>query len=172
MLATAPLPPERRVLWCPTHSDFGFWYYRPTADGRIALGGGRLADLEAEYTDVEETDAGRCRRALERFLAERLGLAGVGDRRTAGQGSWASPPTSCRWPASCPDRPGLYVSGGYSGVGNVHGWRCGRLVADLIATGAHPLARRPSPARFGDGPPPEALEKRRSRALAEALGSG
>ena len=64
-----------------------------------------------------------------------------------------------------PGRPGLYVSGGYSGVGNVNGWRCGRLVADLIATGSHPDAARFDPARFGDGPPPEPLEKAASRAL-------
>jgi glycine/D-amino acid oxidase-like deaminating enzyme len=32
-----------------------------------------------------------------------------------------------------PGRPGLYVSGGYSGVGNVPGFMCGRDIADTIA---------------------------------------
>ena len=163
MLATEPLPPERRVLWCPTHSGFGFWYYRPTADGRIALGGGRLADLEAEYTDVEQTTPA-VQAALERFLADDLGLAGVAiTHRWAGVMGFSADLVPLA--GEVPERPGLYVSGGYSGVGNVNGWRCGRLVADLIATGAHPDAARFDPARFGDGQPPEPLEKAASRAL-------
>ena len=163
MVATEPLPPELRVLWCPTHSGFGFWYYRPTADGRIALGGGRLADLEAEYTDVEETTPA-VQAALERFLAHDLGLAGVAvTHRWAGVMGFSADLVPLA--GEVPDRPGLYVSGGYSGVGNVNGWRCGRLVADLIATGAHTDAARFDPARFGDGPPPEALEKAASREL-------
>jgi glycine/D-amino acid oxidase-like deaminating enzyme len=32
-----------------------------------------------------------------------------------------------------PCRDGLYVSGGYSGVGNVPGFMCGRDIADAIA---------------------------------------
>jgi glycine/D-amino acid oxidase-like deaminating enzyme len=32
-----------------------------------------------------------------------------------------------------PGRPGLHVSGGYSGVGNVPGFMCGRDLADAIA---------------------------------------
>jgi glycine/D-amino acid oxidase-like deaminating enzyme len=39
-----------------------------------------------------------------------------------------------------PGRPGLYVSGGYSGVGNVPGFMCGRDLADMIARrGPEPL---------------------------------
>jgi sarcosine oxidase subunit beta len=163
MVATAPLPPKQRLLWCPTHSGFGFWYYRPTADGRIALGGGRLADLEAEYTDVEETTPA-VQAALERFLAEDLGLPGVEiTHRWAGIMGFSADLVPLA--GELPDRAGLYVSGGYSGVGNVNGWSCGRLVADLIATGAHPDADRFDPSRFGDGPAPEAVEKRASRAL-------
>ena len=50
-----------------------------------------------------------------------------------------------------PGRDGLYVSGGYSGVGNVPGFMCGRDIADTIAgTGPRaPLPRRP---RAMDGP--------------------
>jgi glycine/D-amino acid oxidase-like deaminating enzyme len=171
MLATEPLPPERRVLWCPTHSGFGFWYYRPTADGRIALGGGRLADLEAEYTEVEQTTPA-VQAALERFLAADLGLPGVAiTHRWAGVMGFSADLVPLA--GEVPERPGLYVSGGYSGVGNVNGWRCGRLVADLIATGAHPDAAHFAPARFGDGPPPEPVEKAASRALLEVpRGSG
>ena len=58
-----------------------------------------------------------------------------------------------------PSRTGVYVAGGYSGVGNVQGYACGRLVADLIATGHHPDAEDVSPARFEHlSQPPERLE--------------
>src|SRR5262249_44207354 len=72
--ATAPL--ERMPLHCPTHSQHGFMYYRPTADGRVVAGGGRLEHLEAEYTDDECTSVA-VQAELDRFLADQLGLAGV-----------------------------------------------------------------------------------------------
>ena len=74
MLATAPLADP--VLRLPTHSDHGFVYAQPTRDGRLAIGGCRYADLEAEYTDDARPTA-PVQRALERFIAERIGLAGV-----------------------------------------------------------------------------------------------
>jgi glycine/D-amino acid oxidase-like deaminating enzyme len=67
-----------------------------------------------------------------------------------------------------PGRPGLHVAGGYSGVGNVHGYLCGRMVADLIAAGSHPDAATFDVARF-DARPVEQLEKTRSRELARSL---
>ncbi len=163
VLATEVLPPERRVLELPAHSDHGFMYYRPTSEGRIVLGGGRMADLEGEYTDEEATSE-PVQAALDRFLAEQLGLDGVAvEHRWAGVMGFSADLLPLA--GELPGRPGLHVCGGYSGVGNTHGWQCGRMVADLIATGSHPLAADLTPARFGDRPAPEALEKRRSRAL-------
>ena len=49
-----------------------------------------------------------------------------------------------------PGRPGLYVSGGYSGVGNVPGFMCGRDIADTIA-GQRPRAALPRRPRAMDG---------------------
>jgi glycine/D-amino acid oxidase-like deaminating enzyme len=37
-----------------------------------------------------------------------------------------------------PGRPGLHVAGGYSGLGNVPGFMCGRDLADAIAGNAPP----------------------------------
>src|SRR5690349_10996609 len=65
MLATEPLADP--VLTMPTHSDHGFFYGQPTGEGRVVLGGGRWADLEAEYTDDLATSQ-PVQRSIERYL--------------------------------------------------------------------------------------------------------
>ena len=97
VLATVPL--ERMPLEHPTHCQFGFMYFRPTGDGRVVLGGGRLEQLEHEYTDREVTTA-PVQTLLDGFLRDRLGLAGPRSP-IAGPGSWASLPTCCRWRDRC-----------------------------------------------------------------------
>ena len=145
VLATAPIPGGGPLRY-PTHSQHGFMYYRPTADGRIVLGGGRLEHLEDEYTADEQTTP-PVQAQLDRFLADELGLAGVPvTNRWAGIMGFSADLMPLAGPL--PSRPGVYVAGGYSGVGNVQGYACGRLVADLIATGHHPDAEEVSPARF------------------------
>jgi gamma-glutamylputrescine oxidase len=169
MLATAPLaaPP----LAMPTHSDHGFVYAQPTRDGRIVLGGGRWADLEAEYTD-DPRPTPPVQRALDRVLAERMGLADVAvTHRWAGIMGFSADLLPVA--GELPGRPGRHVAGGYSGVGNVQGFVCGRMLADLIAGAAHPLAAPLAPARFADGgvlrAPARLRERRESRALLAAL---
>lgn len=169
MLATEPIPDP--VIVMPTHSDHGFVYARPTLDGRLAIGGCRSADLEAEYTD-DDRPTPPVQRALDRFMAERMGLAGV--------------PVAHRWAGimgfsadllpvvgEVPGRPGLYVAGGYSGVGNVQGFVCGRMLADRIAGRPDPLAAALALDRFcADGSlrvPAERREQMESRRLRELL---
>ena len=65
--------------------------------------------------------------------------------------------------------PGLYVAGGYSGVGNVLGHLCGGIAADLIATGTHPQSPSLDVGRFDLSSPVQQLEKRRSREHARRL---
>jgi gamma-glutamylputrescine oxidase len=167
MLVTAPLPPDDRVVQMPSHSHFGYLYYRPTMDGRLALGGGRQADLEAEYTEVEETSE-PVQAALDRFLRQTLGLSDAPvEHRWAGIMGFSADLLPLAGPV--PERPGLYVSGGYSGVGNVQGFMCGRLVADLIAVGSHPLSAVYDPARMPPDAPAEPLERMRNRELGAAL---
>ena len=166
MLATAPLPPHLRRLGLPAHCRHGFMYFRPTDDGRMAIGGGRLEHLEDEYTDREETTA-PVQAALDTFAREALGLDGVEvAHRWAGIMGFSADLLPLAGPVA--GEPGLYVAGGYSGAGNVLGHHCGRLVADLIATGAHPDASTLDPGRFA-GAPPRRLEQARSRALAAAM---
>ena len=169
MLATEPLPDT--VIALPTHSDHGFVYARPTADGRLAIGGCRSADLDAEYTDDDHPTA-PVQAALERFMRERMGLDGI--------------PIAYRWAGTMgfsadllpvagelPGRPGLHVACGYSGVGNVQGFVCGGLLADGLLGRPAPLEDALSPARLAvDGrlrAPAQVREQVESRRLRPLL---
>jgi len=169
MLATAPLADP--VLRLPTHSDHGFVYARPALEGRLAIGGCRFADLEAEYTDDARPTA-PVQRALERFMADRMGLAGVAvTHRWAGIMGFSADLLPVV--GEIPGRPGLHVAGGYSGVGNVQGFVCGRMLADAIGGRPAPLAAALSVGRFAaDGvlrPPPQLREQAESRRLRPLL---
>jgi gamma-glutamylputrescine oxidase len=169
MLATEPV--SNPVITMPTHSDHGFVYARPTLDGRLAIGGCRSADLEAEYTD-DGRPTSRVQVALERFVAERIGLTGVSiTHRWAGTMGFSADLLPVV--GEVPGRPGLHVAGGYSGVGNVQGFVCGGMLADLALGRPHPLAAALSLERFTvDGrlqPPAELREQRESRRLRELL---
>ncbi len=165
VLATEPL--QHGPLAYPTHSQSGFMYYRPTDDGRVVVGGGRLEQLEHEYTDAETVTAGVQAR-LDAFLAEWLGLGGARvTHRWAGIMGFSADLLPVV--GALPDSPGLYVAGGYSGVGNVLGHLCGAIAADLIATGTHPQAPALDAGRFDLASPVEQLEKQRSREHARRL---
>jgi glycine/D-amino acid oxidase-like deaminating enzyme len=165
VLATEPL--QQGPLAYPTHSQSGFMYYRPTDDGRVVVGGGRLEQLEHEYTDEETVTAGVQAR-LDAFAAAWLGLGGARvTHRWAGIMGFSADLLPVV--GELPDSPGLYVAGGYSGVGNVLGHLCGGIAADLIATGAHPQAPSFDVGRFDLTSPLDQLEKRRSRKHATRL---
>jgi glycine/D-amino acid oxidase-like deaminating enzyme len=142
-------------------------YYRPSDDGRVVVGGGRLEQLEHEYTDEETVTAG-VQAGLDAFLAGWLGLGGARvTHRWAGIMGFSADLLPVV--GELPDTPGLYVAGGYSGVGNVLGHLCGGIAADLIATGANPQAPPFDVGRFDLSSPVEQLEKRRSREHATRL---
>ncbi|MGN6380691.1 MAG: NAD(P)/FAD-dependent oxidoreductase [Gaiellales bacterium] len=169
MLATQPLADP--VLVMPTHSDHGFFYGQATAEGRMVIGGGRWADLEAEYTD-ELAITEPVQRSVERYL-ERMGLGGARvTHRWAGIMGFSADLLPVA--GELPGRPGLYAAGGYSGVGNVQGFVCGGLVADLVCGRGHALADVVSPARFAVGgelrAPAVCREQVESRALARTHG--
>jgi gamma-glutamylputrescine oxidase len=169
MLATEPIPDP--VITMPTHCEHGFVYARPTLDGRLAIGGCRSADLEAEYTD-EEGPTPRVQEALDRFIAERIGLTGVSvSHRWAGTMGFSADLLPVV--GEVPGRPGLHVAGGYSGVGNVQGFVCGGMLADRISARPHPLAAVLAIDRFAVGgrlrPAAELREQRESRRLRDVL---
>ncbi len=169
MLATEPLADT--VIGMPTHSDHGFFYLQPTADGRLAAGGGRLAGLESEYTSRLAITR-PVQSAIQHYLADRMGL---GDARISHRWAGIMGFSADRLPVAgeLPSRPGVHVAAGYSGVGNVQGWVCGRMVADLVCGVEHPLAEALGPARFAAGgvlrAPAVRAEQAESRALAGAF---
>jgi len=169
MLATEPIPDT--VITLPTHSDHGFVYARPTRDGRLAIGGCRWADLEAEYTEADRPTRA-VQGALERFMAERMGLAGVSvSHRWAGVMGFSADLLPVV--GAVPGRPGLHVAGGYSGVGNVQGFVCGRMLAAGLLGRPHPLHAALAVGRFAQSgnlrPAAELREQVESRRLRSLL---
>ncbi len=129
MLVTGPLahPPVER----PTHSDDGFMYYRPLVGGRLAIGGARNVERGAEETDSERVTDG-IQAAIESFMADAMGLAHAGvQRRWAGIMGFSFDMLPVV--GEVPGRRGVFVSAGYSGVGNIPGFLCGEALADIIA---------------------------------------
>jgi glycine/D-amino acid oxidase-like deaminating enzyme len=133
MVATDPLPPtlDRMV-----YARWGYEYLQQQPDGRILAGGFSDVDADGSYTD---SDAGNplIWERVEAYLREDLGATGGVSHRWAGVVGYSD--DSLPYVGEVPGRPRLYVSGGYSGVGNVPGFMCGRDLADTIA---------------GDGPEP------------------
>ena len=137
MVATEPLPPALQQL---VYARWGYEYLQQRPDGRILAGGFSDVDGDGSYTD---SDAGSPEiwERVERYLREDLGADGNVSHRWAGVVGYSD--DSLPYVGEVPGRPGLYVSGGYSGVGNVPGFMCGRDLADTIA-GQHAEALFPA----------------------------
>ena len=133
MVATAPLPPVFDTL---VYARWGYEYLQQRPDGRILGGGFSDVDAGDSYTDSDAGSPAIWER-MERYLGEDLGSRAEITHRWAGVVGYTD--DSLPYVGEVPGRPGLYVAGGYSGVGNVPGFMCGRDLADTIA---------------GDGPEP------------------
>lgn len=133
MVATEPLPPTLEHL---VYARWGYEYLQQRPDGRILAGGFSDVDGDGSFTDSDSGSPAIWER-VERYLREDLGTEAVVSHRWAGVVGYSD--DSLPYVGEVPGRPGLYVSGGYSGVGNVPGFMCGRDLADTIA---------------GDGPEP------------------
>ena len=134
MVATEPLPPAIETM---VYARWGFEYLQQRPDGRILVGGFSDVDAEGSYTD---SDAGSplIWDRVETYLREDLGVEPTISHRWAGVVGYSD--DSLPYVGEVPGREGLYVSGGYSGVGNVPGFMCGRDIADAIAgQGREPL---------------------------------
>jgi glycine/D-amino acid oxidase-like deaminating enzyme len=127
MVATEPLPPALDTM---VYARWGYEYLQQRPDGRILAGGFSDLDGEGSYTD---SDAGSPEiwERVERYLREDLGADGGVSHRWAGVVGYSD--DSLPYVGEVPGRPDLHVSGGYSGVGNVPGFMCGRDLADAIA---------------------------------------
>ncbi|HEX2103245.1 MAG TPA: FAD-dependent oxidoreductase [Solirubrobacteraceae bacterium] len=131
MVATAPLP--ERLVDAVVYARWGFEYFQQLPDGRLACGGFGDLDGEDSYTSAEEGSPQIWAR-LERYVQEDLGLADAEVTHrwvgVVGYGHDGRP-----FVGPVPARDGLYVLGGYSGVGNLVGYVAGTAVAERIATG-------------------------------------
>ena len=127
MVATQPLPPTLDHL---VYARWGYEYLQQRPDGRILAGGFSDVDGDASYTDDDSGSAVIWAR-VEHYLREDLGTEPEVTHRWAGVVGYSG--DSLPYVGEVPGRPGLYVSGGYSGVGNVPGFMCGRELADTIA---------------------------------------
>ncbi len=134
MLATAP---ASEVCYPrPVYTRWGYDYWQQLPDGRIVLGGFRDAAGEAEWTaDAEPSPA--IQGVLEVFLRERLGVLAPITHKWAALVSYSS----SGLPILEEVRPGVFVTGAYSGTGNVVGALCGRAAAQQVTRGQSEIAR-------------------------------
>jgi gamma-glutamylputrescine oxidase len=134
MVATEPLPPTVDHM---VYARWGYEYLQQRPDGRILAGGFSDVDGEGSYTDRDDGNPVIWER-VERYLREDLGAAAEVTHRWAGVVGYSD--DLLPYVGEVPGRAGLYVTGGYSGVGNVPGFMCGRDLADTIAgQGPEPL---------------------------------
>jgi gamma-glutamylputrescine oxidase len=134
MLGTAPELPVRFSR--PVYTRWGYDYWQQLPDGRVLLGGQRDQEMEREWT-FDATPTPEIQERLERLLRGRLGVAAPVTHRWAATVSYSG----TRLPLLEEVRDGLFVSGAYSGTGNVLGAVCGRAAAELALTGRSEVAR-------------------------------
>jgi gamma-glutamylputrescine oxidase len=128
MVATEPLP--ERIVDQLVYARWGYEYFQQRPDGRILAGGFGDLDGDASYTDIPDGDP-RIWDRIERWLREEIGVDAPITHRWTGTVGYSEERRPFAGPV--PERPGLWVAGGYSGTGNVPGFLAGREVADMIA---------------------------------------
>ncbi len=136
MLATEPCP--RRLLPAPVYADFGFEYFRQLPDGRLLVGGGRRAALDAELTYAERpTDP--VQGAIESFFfscfpeARSLKIT----HRWAGIMGFSCDELPSVGPV--PGSSNVYAAAGYHGHGLAFAVASARAVAEMITRGRSTL---------------------------------
>jgi gamma-glutamylputrescine oxidase len=143
MVATEPLPEQLFPL--PHYGRHGYDYWHQNDEGRLLVGGFRDADMDSEFTAVEETTP-RIQAALEEFVEELLGRRPEITHRWAGV--FGLVPDLMPVVGRVPGDDRLWVAGGYSGHGNVLGLMCGELVARAIVGDEQPLLEPMNPSRL------------------------
>ena len=128
MLSTAPA--EVQVPGA-VYRRFGLDYWHQRPDGRIALGGARDRGGEAEAEPPFDATSPVVQKALEQLLREEVGTRAPIEHR------WAAPVsyTQNHVPIFEEVAPRVWVTGAYSGTGNVLGWLGGRAAAEQLITG-------------------------------------
>jgi glycine/D-amino acid oxidase-like deaminating enzyme len=125
MLATAPLP--ERHFACPVYARDGWDYWQQAPDASLLIGGWRDAELDREFTDVDEPTP-TLQERIEEFAGRLLAASPRVTHRWAGLLGF----TAARRPLVGELRDRVWVSAGYSGHGNVLALACGELLAEAI----------------------------------------
>ena len=143
MLATEPL--AVRHFENVVASREGWDYWQQAEDGRLVIGGQRDLELDNEFTrDDEPSDSIQGR-------IERLARALVPDLPRITHrwgGSMGFTPDWMPLVGALPGRPGVWVSLGYSGHGNVLALGCGEALAKAIVGRPEPRLEPLSPERI------------------------
>jgi gamma-glutamylputrescine oxidase len=143
VIATEPVP--ERNFEIPHYGRHGLDYWHQTPDGRIVAGGFRDVSLQEEFT-AEEVTTTVVQKALEAFVASLAGRPVHVDYRWAGIFGMVFDFLPVVGPVPGHDR--LWVTGGYSGHGNVLGFACGRLTARALLGDRDPLLDLFDPSRL------------------------
>ena len=133
MVATEPLPP---TVDCMVYARWGHEYLQQRPDGRVLAGGFSDVDGHGSYTHSDVGNPVIWDR-VESYLRDEFDCPARVTHRWAGVVGYSD--DLLPYVGEVPGRARLYVTGGYSGHGNVPGFMCGRDLADEIA---------------GDGPAP------------------
>lgn len=144
VLATAPLS---TVLFRHlVYANQGFEYWRQLAGGHVILGGLRRLAIEEEVgtTDVLHP---RIQEALEVYLRH-LGVPAAIPVTHRWSGIMGFTPDGLPLVGPVPGRDRVYIAGGYSGHGLASAFLAGRMIAELIATGATDYPRALFPDRI------------------------
>ncbi|HEX9417350.1 MAG TPA: FAD-dependent oxidoreductase [Gaiellaceae bacterium] len=143
MIATEPVPEP--LFPYPHYGRHGFDYWQQVKDGRILAGGFRDADMTTEFTAEEQTTP-TIQRALEDFLVELVGRPLEVTQRWAG--IFGLVLDFLPVVGAVPGDGRLWVSGGYSGHGNVLAFMCGDMVAKAMLGKQVPELQLFDPARL------------------------
>jgi len=143
MLATEPL--GERHFEHVVASREGWDYWQQTSEGRLLMGGQRDLELENEFTrDDEPSDSIQAR--IEHFARTLVPDLPRVTHRWAG--SMGFTPDWMPLVGALPGRPGVWVSLGYSGHGNVLALACGEGIAKAILGRPEPRLDPLSPGRI------------------------
>lgn len=143
VVATEPLP--ERLYERPHYARHGLDYWQQLPGGRLIAGGRRDVTLEGEFT-AEEATTEPVQAALRELLRALVGRVPAITHRWSG--IFGTSPDDLPLIGPVPRRPGVWVSRGYSGHGNVLGLAAGDLVAKAILGRREPELELFDPARL------------------------
>jgi glycine/D-amino acid oxidase-like deaminating enzyme len=126
MLGTAPDPDLR--IPCPVSMNRGYDYCQQLPDGRIILGGGRDRAMDREW-GAPGDPSGEIQDYLDGVLRRRIGSRAEVTHRWAARVAY----TPDGLPVFGEREPNLWVTGAYSGTGNLLGALSGRAAAQHAA---------------------------------------